>query len=117
AAAATRYHAGAARAEAGGGKGQPPEEGKRGQRDDEEHDCAEQPDVAFEQAGVGDPGLPLGPAAELALEPPLPALPPPVRVGAAQVVGPFPDHLLLLGSPPGNGLLRSPQRRLALLLP
>ena len=110
-------HPGAARPEPRRGKDQPPEKGERGERDDEEDDRSQQPEVPFEQAGVRHLGLALGAAAQLALEPPLPPLASPIRVGAAQVLRPFADHLVLLGGATRDRLLGAAQRRLELFLP
>src|SRR3954467_5683387 len=100
-----------ARAESGGGKDQPPEEGQRRERDDEEDDRAEEPYVSLDHPGVRDFRFALGAPAQLALQPALPALAPPVGVRGAEILGPFADHLLLLRGPARDGLLRAAQGR------
>src|SRR5207253_4024416 len=99
------------------GKDEPPEERQRAERDDEEHDGAQQPEVALEEAGVGDLRLPLGAPPQLALQAALPALAPPAGVRGAQAFRPGADHLLLLGGAAGDRVLGTPQARLELLLP
>src|SRR5207248_5895670 len=95
-----------AAAEAGGRKDEPPQERQGAQRHDEEHDGPEEPEIALEEAGIGDARLALGPAAKLALEAPLPALPAPVRIGGAQALGPGADHVLLLRDTARDRVLR-----------
>src|SRR5216684_2579676 len=112
-----RDHARAAAAEPRGREDEPPQERQRAQRHDEQHDRAQEPQVALEEARVGDARLAFGAPAQLALQAALPPLASPVGIRGAQALGPIADHLLLLRAAAGDGLLGAAQARLELLLP